>query len=159
MLTIRGCFLFRQQCYWIILHRRFINNRRVVLMKVTCCFDESDDLFLKVTWCFDVNDVLFWWNRRVVLKKWRVVLLQPTSRFWWTIRCCFCPIGNRKSVSLNQSSEMGIFRIVKIPIIVSLARTRTRASQEFYCFCCHKCHTVVDKVLYYRRIKFSFGVF
>ena len=31
---------------------------------------------------------------------------------------------------------------MKRPIIHPLARTRTRAVQEFYCFCCHKCHTI-----------------
>ena len=63
-------------------------KRRVVLMKVTCCFVE--------------NDVLFWW-------KWRVVLMKMTCRFWWTIRSGICPIGKRKSVRTNQSSEVEIF--------------------------------------------------
>ena len=123
----------------------------------TWCFVESDVLFcwkrcvvlLKTTCCFVESDVLFWWKRRVVL-------LKLTCRFWWTIRSSICPIGKRKSVRMDQSSEIGIF-CVKIPIIVPLARTRTL--QEFYCFCCHKCHTVVCKRLYYRWIKFTFGVF
>ena len=35
-------------------------------------------------------------------------------------------------------------RNVKIPITaLSRARTRTRTIQEFFPFCCHKCHTVI----------------
>ena len=33
------------------------------------------------------------------------------------------------------------------------ARTRIRVIQEFLCFCCHKCHTVICIILFFRLLR------
>ena len=49
---------------------------------------------------------------------------------------------------------------VKIPIIsLSHAHAYTHVSQEFLCFCCHKCHTIIYKTLYHRVLPVVFGAF
>ncbi len=37
------------------------------------------------------------------------------------------------------------------------ARTRIRAIQEFLCFCCHKCHTVICIILFFRLLRDCLG--
>ena len=43
---------------------------------------------------------------------------------------------------------------MKIPIIsLSHAHAYTHASQEFLCFCCHKCHTDICIILFFRLLR------
>ena len=97
----------------------FSQKRRVVFTKTTCCFHQ--------------NDVLFSSKRRVVFTK---------------TTCCFLCTFWCEETSARNTIHKPRFWTVKTPIQPSLARTRTRALQEFFSFCCHKCHTVIDKVLY-----------
>ena len=49
---------------------------------------------------------------------------------------------------LAQREEFEIAKIIKS---ILLARARTRAVQEFYHFCCHKCHRPIHKTLIYKQ--------
>ncbi len=48
---------------------------------------------------------------------------------------------------------------VKIPIISLLTCARTRALQEFLCFCCHKCHTLHHTYLILRLLSQLFNIY
>ena len=78
------------------------------------------DFSPKMTCCFLQSDVLFFCVRSDVKK--------PQS----------------DTQSISQDFEMKYYRYQP-----PLARTRTRALQEFFSFCCHKCHSIIDKVLYF----------
>ena len=61
--------------FGVFLPKIFVQKRRVVSHKPTCCFSQNDVLFLikrrvvfhKTTWCFSSNNVLFWgWNLRIL---------------------------------------------------------------------------------------------
>ena len=99
-------------------------------------------VLLKSTACFIKNDVSFF-------IKWRVVFHKVT--------CCF--FSNDRSLIFAVSIR-GWGRtknwFVKIPIIsFSHAHAYTNASQEFLCFCCHKCHTMIYKT----RVKTAWNTF
>ena len=113
----------------------FYRKRRDVLLKTTCCFVE--------------NDVLFCWKRRVVLLK---------------TTCCFSHTiegkeKNERRVE-NEDRREGTLEskneFVKIPII-SLSRAYAYAhQQEFYHFCCHKCHRFMRKSLWYSVLLYAY---
>ena len=104
-----------------------------------------------MTCCFVENDVLFCWKRRVVLLK---------------TTCCFShTIGgtekNKRRVE-NEDRREGTLEskneFVKIPIItLSRAYAYARTKQEFYHFCCHKCHRFICKLLWYRVLLYAYG--
>ena len=114
----------------------FLLNQRLVLLKTTCCFTENDVLFywkwrvvlLKMTACFTENDVLFYW-------KWRVVLLKTTA----------CFFSSNGWILFQLWGMMKTMRkwIVKIPIIILSRACAYAHLQEFYHFCCHKCHSIL----------------
>ena len=92
----------------------FLLNQRLVFHKTSACFSQ--------------NDVLFYW-------KWRVVLLKTTA--------CFFSSNGRILFQLWGMMKTMRKWIMKIPII-SLSRACAYAHlQEFYHFCCHKCHSIL----------------
>mgnify|MGYP001744575896 CR=1 FL=1 len=63
--------------------------------------------------------------------------------------CCFLCTFWCKETPERHAIYKPRFWNVKYLYPPSLARTHTRALQEFFSFCCHKCHTIIDKVLYF----------
>ena len=63
--------------------------------------------------------------------------------------CCFLCTFWCKETPERHAIYKPRFWNVKYLYPPSLAHTRTRALQEFFSFCCHKCHAVIDKVLYF----------
>ena len=104
-------------------------------------------------------DVLF-------LRKWRVVSSKTT--------CCFFKndvslFQNDRSFSMdvwewknnieereNEYQEFYLWKYLYSPF---LARTRTRTSQEFLSFCCHKCHSLLSNSLLFSLLRLILDVF
>ena len=110
----------------------------LIFMQVLCggfflfCFDLWD-FSQKTTCCFLQSDVLFFIKRRVVFIK---------------MTCCFlCTLWGEETTVWNAIQKPRFWIVKKSVIAPSRVRTRSRASQEFFSFCCHKCHTVIRKPL------------
>ena len=108
----------------------------LISSRSTACFVENDGLFywkrrvvlLKTTCCFAENDVLFYWKRQLVFHKTTAYFFSSNG---WIL---FQLWGMMKTMRKW---------IMKIPII-SFSRACAYAHlQEFYHFCCHKCHSIL----------------
>ena len=80
-------------------------------------------VFIKTTCCFHQNDVLFSMN----------ILMWENS------------ITKRKPIAKIPKC--------KNTYNLRVTRARIRAIQEFLCFCCHKCHTVICIILFFRLLR------
>ena len=106
-------------------------------------------------------------NNGSFCKKWRVVLWKVTGRFvksddsfcwkwrgiFWKWQVVFENV-NRVKVGERRSERMKCKNIYNH--ILSRVRVRTR-SQEFLCFCCHKCHSILCKYLFPNSLRHIFG--
>ena len=80
-------------------------------------------VFTKMTCCFHQNDVLFSMN----------ILMWENS------------ITKRKPIAKIPKC--------KNTYNLRVTRARIRDIQEFLCFCCHKCHTVICIILFFRLLR------
>ena len=102
---------------------------RQILQELGSHFSSIDVLLSK-------NDVLFCWKRRVVL-------LKVTCRFIENDGLFFSDGGLVIFQLCKVARKMECW-IVKISTTtISRACVYAHASQEFYRFCCHKCHRVI----------------
>ena len=85
-------------------------------------------------------------------EKWQVVLPKTTGRFMKSDEFFSTNVRMQKKGSMNHSSKTEFFDMWKYLQSPSLTRTRTRASQEFLLFCCHKCHSAHHNKLYIKLL-------
>ena len=136
------------------------------LWKVSRCFIENDTLFyrkrhvvlLKTTRCFVENDTLFYWKRYVVLLKTIRCFIENETLFSWKQAVTFCNLRvsfqrtiwshNRQKRCPKLRHEKRGVELCENTCDLLLSRARIRAYvQEFFCFCCHKCHTLLRNPL------------
>ena len=125
----------------------FCHKRWVDYYKTTARFGENISSFwekqrivlVKTTYRFEKNNVSFWEKQRVVL---------------WEVTCCFqTTIGCRKSYRWATHQKQSFPNCKKNLQSPPLARTRTRTSQDFLHFCCHKCHSTHHNTLYSKPLR------
>ena len=110
---------------------RFATNNGSIIIKQRI-------VLVKTSARFEKNNVSFWWKQRVVL---------------WEVTCCFqTTFGCRKNYRWATHQKQS-FSNCKKSTITPLARTRTRTSQEFLHFCCHKCHSAHHNTLYSKPLR------
>ena len=98
---------------------------------------------------FVESDGSFYWKWRVVLKKWRVVSCISQEEQKRTRGHLRMKIGEEE----NWNQEIYVWKNYNNP----LSRVRVRAhQQEFYHFCCHKCHSYLCKLLWNSVLLLSF---
>ena len=134
--------------------------------KTTCCFHKNDGSLCtkrrivskkqrltlhKTTCCFQKNNGSLCTKRRIVSKKTTAHFAQNDVLFSKTHESGRQPSKIGKSTYQFLLAQREEFEIAKIIKSILLARARTRTVQEFYHFCCHKCHRPIHKALIYKQ--------
>ena len=112
----------------------------------SCGFEVQNDVL------FSKNDGSLYTKRRIVSKKTTAHFAQNDVLFSKKHESGRQPSKIGKSTYQFLLAQREEFEIAKIIKSILLARARTRAVQEFYHFCCHKCHRPIHKTLIYKQL-------